>query len=291
MVLKKDAILTLIKSITPTMEAAGFELTSPKKPGEDDEDLVFSGKLGNITIKAYDQLVELVCQRDGEGEHSIAKILFDFESEGWEVKDCKSTANELAETVSRYFGTPLVYESQENKKNDKNKNDKSGKNSKDESAPRPKKKNRKRDSVLAYEAINLANRMENIYPEIKGEIDKNIADFGLFLPDEYFEKVANPLILESIRKKDRQTMKKLFNAFNIFYDEGTKDVQSLVAVSILGINFVKEPELLDNCSSLMADELEDAVVPIMTYLKTPSGKSKIKAFENPNPYKGKGKKR
>ena len=282
MVLKKDAVLSVLKTIDATMKAAELSLTSPKNPGEDDGDLVFSGPKGDVTLKTEANILSVVCKRLGDEEKAVAQILFDIEDEDWNSKDTKSVANEIASSVAEHFGTPLIYDTQESKKSDKNKAD-----ADPEREEAIAKKKNKKDSVVTYEAVNLANRMENIYPEIKGSLDENTEFYEVFLAEEYFENIATPLILDSIRKEDRPVMKKLFNAFNIFYEEGAKDVQSLVSVSILGVNFVEEPELYEKCVEFMDADLKDAIDPIMKYLKTGAGKKKIREFHNPKAYKEK----
>lgn len=288
MVLRKDAVLSILKSIDATMKAAEFSLTSPKKPEEDDGDLVFSGPKGDITLKTEDKILSVICKSLGDQEKTVSQILFDIDDADWDSKDTKSVANEIADSVASHFGTPLIYDTQESKKSDK-KSDSKTANTDAEREEAIAKKKSKKESVITYESINLANRMENIYPDIKGAIDKNTELFEVFLAEEYFESVATPLILDSIRNSDRQTMKKLFNAFNIFYEEGPKDVQSLVAVSILGIHFAEEPQLYDNSVEFMGTDLKDAVDPIVKYLRTASGKKKINEFHNPKPYKAKKK--
>lgn len=282
MVLKKDAVLSVLKTIDATMKAAELSLTSPKNPGEDDGDLVFSGPKGDVTLKTEANILSVVCKRLGDEEKAVAQILFDIEDEDWNSKDTKSVANEIASSVAEHFGTPLIYDTQESKKSDKNKAD-----ADPEREEAIAKKKNKKDSVITYEAVNLANRMENIYPEIKGSLDENKEFYEVFLAEEYFENIATPLILDSIRKEDRSVMKKLFNAFNIFYEEGAKDVQSLVSVSILGVNFAEEPELYEKCVEFMDADLKDAIDPIMKYLKTGTGKKKIREFHNPKAYKEK----
>lgn len=284
MVLKKDAILTILKSVDGTMSAAGLSVSSPKNPGENDLDIVFSGETGDVTLKINENIMEVLCKKTCDTEKSVAQILFDIESEEWNAKDSKSVANEIADSVASYFGTPLVLDTPESKsKGDKTKN----KNASPEREEAIAKKKNKKESVVTYEPINLAYRMENIYPQTKGELDKNTEKYDTFLEEVYFETIATPLILDTIRSEDRQTLKKIFNAFNIFYEEGSKDVQGLIAVSILGINFAEEPVLFEKCSDYMDDDLRDAVQPIMTYLNSASGKKKAKLFHNPKPYKAK----
>lgn len=283
MVLKKDFVLTLLKSIDGTIQAAGLSLTSPKNPGEDDSDLVFCGEIGEVTLTEEGNILNVNCKTDDTEYQTVSQILIECEKDEWNAKDTKSVANEVAECISQFFGTPLVYDTAESK----NKNDKSSKGQ-DEGAQTTaisKKKSVNKDSVVTYEPVNLANRIENIYSDLKGKIDENIEKYEMFLPEEYFSEYANKYIIETIRNEDRQTMKKIFNAFNIFYDDGSNDVQSLIAVSILGVNFAKEEELLSKSESYMDDDLYNVVKTIVTYLNTSSGKKKLKKFENPEPYK------
>ena len=96
MVLKKDAVLSVLKTIDATMKAAEFSLTSPKNPGDDDSDLVFSGPKGDVTLKIEDKILSVVCKRLGDEEKTVAQILYNIEDEEWNPKDTKSVANEIA---------------------------------------------------------------------------------------------------------------------------------------------------------------------------------------------------
>ena len=287
MVLKKDFVLTLLKSIDGTINAAGFSLSSPKNPGEDgsdlDSDLVFCGEIGEVTLTEEDNILNVKCKTNDTEYQTVSQILIEYEKEEWNAKDTKSVANEVAECISQFFGTPLIYDTAESK----GKSDKSPKNKNEETQDSlvSKKKSINKDSVVTYEPVNLANRIENIYSDLKGKIDENIEKYEMFLPEEYFNEYANKYIIETIRNEDRQTMKKIFNAFNTFYDDGSNDVQSLIAVSILGVNFAKEEELLNKSESYIDDDLYDVVKTIVVYLNSSSGKRKLNKLENPVPYK------
>lgn len=278
MVSDKDAVSALLKYIAPTASAASLSLTSKNiSDSFPVKELIFEGEKGAAKLRVCEDNIELICNKSGEEKKNVASVLFETHTEDWSLKDCKSAANELSEAISAFFSTPLIYESQENKKSDARSAELT------EAAPKKKKK----ESTVSYEAENLAYRMENIFPELRGEAESLTEKYNIFLPDEYFESKAVPLIMDALRRNDRQTKKKLFNAFNIFYDEGSKDVQSLIAVSVLGTKLLDEPELLDGCSEFMSEELSSAVLSVIAYLKTPSGKAKLKRFHEPVAYKAK----
>ncbi|NLL62912.1 MAG: hypothetical protein GX241_01510 [Ruminococcaceae bacterium] len=284
MVSKKDSILALLKSSEPTMVAAGLNLTGPAKPGEDEADITFEGELGEVVLKLEENILKILCKKNDGDFRTVSQTLFDYEDENWEARDTKSVANEVAESISSFFGTELIYDSTKSDKTTKNKNLTP---ELEEFLQSGKKKKSKRESTISYEAENLAHRMENIFPELKGELDKNIEEYEMFLPEAYFEKLATPLILNAIRKKDRQTLKKIFNAFNIFYDEGPSDIQSLIVVSILGINFVADETLFEKSSEFMSEVLLEAVESVVSFLKTGKGKRQMQIILNPQPYKSK----
>lgn len=274
MVNKKDTILTILKAIEATMSEAGLSLSSPKNPEEEDGDIKYSGDNKDVILRKENDILSIICVK-GVEEKVVSKVYFDYDAEDWNNKDTKYVANEICESVAGFFGTKLVLDSSDSKKNDKQ-----SKADKKEETPAQKKK-AKKESVVTYEAINLANRMENIYPQIKGKMDEHMDKYDLFIEEDYFQEIVTPLVVETIKNEDRPVMKKIFNAFNIFYEEAEKDVQSLVAVSILGVNFAKDPSLFEKSESYMEENLLGAIKPIMDYLRSPAGKRKLKAFDNP----------
>ena len=78
----------------------------------------------------------------------------------------------------------------------------------------------------------------------------------------------------------------LFNLLNEIYDNGVNDVQSLIAVSILG-EMHNDETLLSNCVDYMSDELCVNVIRINKYLASSAGRSARIRLENPPRYKPK----
>lgn len=291
MVSRKDTKLTLIKSIDGTMKAAG--LAQDGKINDADESIAFkyTGKAGEVSIELSDNVLSVTCKKDDGDFCTVSQILFECDDESFDIKDIKSSANEISESVSSFFGTECVYDTQENK----NSAAKSGKGTKNDAAITPEieeflakgKKKKEKESTVTYEPENLANRMENIFPVLKGELDKNIEKYGTFLSEEYFETLVTPKIVDAIKLEDKPVLKKIFNAFNIFFDEGDNDMQSLIVVSILGVSFANDDTLLPKCEKYMSELLYEGITPVVHYLKTSTGKKKIKDLENPKPYKPK----
>ncbi|MCQ2461583.1 MAG: hypothetical protein MJ115_05515 [Clostridia bacterium] len=278
MIPTKDALLTLIKSVEGTMTAANFALTSAKSPEDTAEPITYSGDFGEVELKFEENAINVNCKAEGTEWKSVAQTLFDLTDETWDDKATKSAANVICEAVSKYYGTECVYAGKAAKATKDGKS-----NVVDITAPAQQaKKSKKEKSSDSYDIITLTNRMENIFQDLKGEMVNNIEKYDIFLPEEYYGTLVTPRIVEAMKTNDRPVLKKVFNTFNTFYDEGGNDIQSLIVVSILGMNFASDESLLKNCETLMDETLYDAVMPVVTYLKTGKGaKKRIAAFTNP----------
>ena len=273
--LKDEALLSLVNSIEGTAAAAGMKPISEK--GAAGKNTILSEEGGKTSVTYTGDLGEVVLELEGVALNVLCRRTDQTAS--------KTVSNEISESIGKFFGTHVVYADK-----------KAGKggqaNAKEDegvvyAAPAAAKAAVKQAKKVAdsFEPIHLALRMESIYPELKGKVEENVAQFGQFLPEEYFEKYGTAPIMDSIRKNDRAVLKRLFKAFNTFYDEGEKDTQSLIAVSILGMNFAQEPELLEKNLSFMNETLGPTVQKIVEYLQKGSAKRKIKAYENPKAYK------
>lgn len=275
----KDALLTLIKSIDATMRAANFALTSAKAPEDTTEPITYAGEYGEVELKFEENLININCKAEGTDWKTVAMTLFDLNDEEWDEKATKSAANVICEAVSKYYGTECIYAGKAAKTTKKAEVTPADVISIAAAVEKAKKTKKKDDS---YDFITLATRMENIFQDLKGEMVNNISKYEIFLPEEYFETLITPRVIEAIKTKDKPVLKKLFNAFNTFYEEGDNDVQSLIVVSILGMNLAKDDSLLENCEMLMQEDLYNAVLPVVEYLKTgKTAKKRIASFEKP----------
>lgn len=269
----KDALTSLIKLTDGTMQAAKLNITSSKTPEEAVEPIEYEGEYGKVRLEFDGNIINVKCKAEGQEWKTCAETLFDPSEEDWDEKSTKSVANAICEAVATYYGTDLVFAGKVTKTvNESNLI---------EMTSGALKKSKKKDSGDAYDAVSLATRMENIFPDIKGEMIKNMEKFDQFLPEEYFESTVTPLIVEALRSNDRPVIKKVINTFNNFYNEGENDIQSLIVVSILGMAMSKEDGLLENCEKNLDENLRDALVPVITYLKSGAAKKKVASFENP----------
>lgn len=283
---KKEALMNLVKQLEGTMNAAAMAPADKEVITEDDgKDVIrYTGEAGDIRLEYQYGAIELLASNEEDGAHKkLATLLFEAENEDWTAKDTRSAANEIADNISDFFGTSFVAAGTSEKAAQK-KN--SAKAAEEQKKPAPKKKKSKK-SVDAFEPIDLIYRLEAIFPAFAGKAIENEEKYGTFLPEEYLQE--NPelgeAIVEAIRTEDRATCKKLFKTFDNYYDDGEKNTQSLIAVTLLGIPASKEAELLTVMEKYAGEDLLKIVQNIATYLNTGSGKRAMKKYADPKPYK------
>ncbi len=275
-----DAVLVMLKTMEETIETCDLSVVylddkkeQAFKTDGDKHIISLSSDTGAVKIEIYDGKVYLLCANKSLSDaqesdyNQVSVSLLELDEEICEARDVKSVGNEICESIEKFFGkTKKVVVGKEAKTAYK----KGGKN-----------------STVTYEPENLAVRISNVFPELKEELEKNTEKYEMTLPEEFFKGHANELIMNSIRNNEAQKLKKLFNVFNMFYEEGPKDTQSLIAVSILGINLKDEKELLEKIDKYLDKELKSAVTSVVEYLSTSSGKKALKSIENPKPYESK----
>lgn len=286
---KKAALLSLVKQIEGTMNAAGLKTEKEVISSDETRDVIkYSGDAGDVRLEYANGALEVLATNEEDGAFkNLGTLLFEAESDDWGAKDIRSAANEVSETVADFFGTTFVTAGA----TEKSQKGKGGKAAPAAAAaaetkapPKKKKKAKKND---AYEPIDLIYRLEAIFPQYAGKADENLEKFGTFLPEEYLAE--NPGIIQdvllAIRMEDRAECKKLFKTFNNYYDDGEKDTQSLIAVSILGMGAAKEEGLLKVMENYASEDLMNILNSVAAYLGTGAGKRAIKKYEDPKPYK------
>lgn len=156
--------------------------------------------------------------------------------------------------------------------------------------PTPVSKAAAKSGAAAYDANTLANRLTTIYTELRGEYKANCERYGEFLAEDFFVNHGTPAIIDTIKENNPQKMKRLFSLLNEIYDDGTNDIQSLIAVTVLGA-LDNDQQLLANCVDYMSTELCPTVIQINRYLASSGGKGAKMRLENPPKYKPKKKKK
>ena len=173
--------------------------------------------------------------------------------------------NEFSETLVEHFGT-------KNQKPTKQK------------LPQPVSKAAAKSGAVSYDPNTLANRFTAIYPELREEYKTNCEQYGQFLPEDFFMNHGTPVVLATIKENDPVKMRKLFNLLNDIYEDGTNEVQSLIAVTILGA-MNNDQEMLAACVDYMCEDMMGPVINVNKYLASKGGKSARMRLENPPKYK------
>ena len=185
-------------------------------------------------------------------------------------KDIKFISDEYAELIEESFGKNGTADKKKVK------------------LPTPVSKAAAKSGEACYDANTFANRLSVIYPELRDEYRKNIETYGEFLPEDFFKNHAAPVVIKVIKENDPQKMRKLFNLLNEIYDDGTNEIQSIIAVTVLG-ELNNDQDLLANCVDYMSADMISPVVQVNKYLA--KSKSARMRLENPPKYKPKKKKK
>lgn len=276
-----NALQQVLKGIEPTLSQQGFSAVVPDNASKDypvaedgDKKYVeYDGAKGKIRIVCSNSLISLLYtdvkaeEADGLDLKIGSQSL--FETENLDEREIKSLCNMFAEEIDEYFGAKQ--QARSSKKNI------------------PVSKAAVKSGAMQYDANTLASRLTAAYPEFKEPYKANLEKYGEFYGEEFFVKYA-PVIINTIRQKDRVLLKKVFNILNDIYENGSSDVQGLVAVTILG-EMNNDPELIATAKEYMCDELSEPVVYINQYFQTAAGKRKKAKLMNPPPYKPKKQKK
>ena len=285
---KKAALLSLVKQLEGTMNAAGLKPADKDAIASDEtmDVITYTGDAGDVRLEYKMGALDVFGTNEEGGKfQNLGTLLFEAESEDWGAKDIRSAANEVAETVAEFFGTTFVTAGSSEKAQQKQKG--GSKAAAAAEAPKPVPKKKKKKAVDSFEPIDLIYRLEAIFPTYAGKAEANEAEFGTFLPEEYLQQNPELVqdILVAIRMEDRATCKKLFKTFNNYYDDGEKDTQSLIAVTLLGMAAAEEEGLLSVIENYASEDLMSIVRNIANYLNTGAGKRALKKYADPKPYK------
>ena len=276
----KEALGIVIKNMTATADNLGFSVVVPAgtEKGEAPVSVAngkytaaFTGEKGSFKIEVVDGKVYLKCAntqyKDAvEEDYSQASTSL-FENDELNERDLRSIANEFIETIEKNYS-----------KNQKKQQSK---------VLNPVSKNAAKNGSAYFDANTLGSRVAHMYPELKETYKANVERYGEFLPEDFFVNYGNRFIEATIKENDPTKMRKLFNCLNEIYNDGTNEVQGVIAVTILG-EILQDEQLLANCIDLMED-MALSVVEVCKQLKR--SKSLREKLMNPPKYKPKKQKR
>ncbi|MBQ6065633.1 MAG: hypothetical protein IJK89_02320 [Clostridia bacterium] len=155
-------------------------------------------------------------------------------------------------------------------------------------APATVSKAAARSGAMAYDPITLATKFAGMFPELKDEIKININTYGEFLCEDFFVNHADKYIMDVIRSNNPQQMKKVFNILGEVYEDGTNEVQSLIAVTILG-EIKNDPVIIQRIMPYLTDTMLEPVLAANERLA--KSKSSQLRLQNPPKYKPKKQKK
>ncbi|MBO4339641.1 MAG: hypothetical protein J5877_06985 [Clostridia bacterium] len=277
----ENALQQFLKGMEPALSMQGFSVVVPdgaskELPLTDDGNrkyVEYAGDKGKVRFVYANNLVTLLYtdikadEADGLDFKIGSQTL--FEADNLDDKEIKSLCNIFTEDIEEYYGTKTQARSA--KKNI------------------PVSKAAVKSGAMQYDANTLASRLTAAYPDLKEPYKANLEKYGEFYGEEFFVEYA-PVIINTIKQKDKMLLKKVFNILNDIYENGSSDVQGLIAVTILG-EMNNDEALLATAKEYMCDELRDPVIYINEYFQTAAGKRKREKLNNPPPYKPKKQKK
>lgn len=275
---KKQMMEALYANISDVMSSCGF--TADRKKGEPavyerggSEVLDFLGDKGRVRLVFNENRVHMLFgEKDIETADDSAFTLdssYLFLLDEYGEKDVKSLAAEIGEYMSDIY-------IEKKKAAVKSK------------APATVSKAAARSGQLAYDPVTLASKLAGMYPQIKDEIKLNIDTYGEFLCEDFFVKHGAPCVIETIKENNPQKMRRLFNILGEVYEDGTNEVQSLIAVTVLGpLN--NDSQLIQRILPYLTDTMLEPVLSVNKRLA--KSKSAQLRLENPPKYKPPKKKK
>lgn len=267
----RENVSAVIDGLKETLDKNSFSSVNTQS----DSEYAYTSEKGTIKITYEDNKIllyssDLSYDEAQEGDYKrIALSLIEEEST---PKDIKYITGDFAETINDIYADKKVV-----KKNNYK-------------TPKAVSKTAARSGSVSYDTNTLASRICLVYPELKDAYRANLEAYDEFLGEDFFVNHANKYIMDTIRENDPMMMKKLFNVLNDIYENGSNEVQDVVAVTILG-EIDNDQIILANCIDYMSDIMTPVVINVNKYLASASGKKAKKKLLNPPPYKPKKEKK
>lgn len=265
-----ESFNSIIKELDTTLSALGFTKEAAESSAEGKLTEKYSGEKGAVSLEYSDGRFTIYIGEtvDTTNKKLSASLLDEASTE----KDIKYVINEASESLKEKFDKkPAV-----TKKNIQKAN---------QTVSKAAVKN---GSV--YDANTLASKLCLVFPELRPDYKENLSKYGEFMSEEFFANFGTAKIIAAIKENNPQTMKKMFQILNEIYEDGSNDVQSLIAVTILG-QLDNDKILLARCVDYMSETMAPPVIEVNRYLSTSAGKKAKKKLDNPPAYKPKKEKK
>ena len=263
-----EAYAEITKNLEKTNNDLGF-----KKAGESKDAITFKGEKGLYRL-AYDSeigILQLEVAYEDNGEqtefNTISKSLFELGV--IDSRDIKSTSNEIIDEIEKMFKVKKPVNLDKVK------------------MPKSVSRTKAKNGIISYDTDSLANRFGTLYPEFKDEIKQNVVDYGEFLPEEFFINYGTPKVLDVIKNGTKAEQKKLFKMLGEVFEDGTNEVQDIIAVTILG-EMKNDKAMMAVADEYMSDYMAGAVHEVNKL--TAKKNHFTRKLANPPAYKPKKKK-
>lgn len=262
------------KLIEKYLEAVNKELGFSRVK-TDDIAPVFKGNKGfyRLSYDAEAQILAFECAyEEGDAEEpqfkTISRSLFELDNV--EERDCRSAANEISDEVKALFAARKKVDLEKVK------------------MPKGVSRGQAKNGIISYDTDSLANRFGVLYPDLKEDIKRNIAEYGEFLPETFFTEIGTARVIDVIKNGTQAEQKKLFKMLGEVYEDGTNEVQDIIGVTILG-EMKNDPKMMAVADEYMTDYMKGPVHEINKI--TAKNNKYTKKLKNPPPYKPKKKKK
>ena len=260
------------KLIEKNLDAVNKELGFSKVKSDEGAP-VFKGNKGlyRLSYNSDGQILSFECAYEDAGDetqfNTISKSLFELDNA--DERDCRSAANEIGDEVKSLFAARKKVDLEKVK------------------MPKGVSRGQAKSGIVSYDTDSLANRFGTLYPDLKDDIRRNIAEYGEFLPETFFTEIGNERVLDVIKNGTEADQKKLFKMLGEIYEDGTNEVQDIIGVTILG-EMKNDPAMMAVADKYMTEYMAG---PVHEINKLTAKNSRLtKKLKNPPPYKPKKKK-
>ncbi|MCR5208308.1 MAG: hypothetical protein K6C14_07540 [Eubacterium sp.] len=263
-----DIFSAIIRNLTPTNERLGFKLKE-----RSDDAVIFSGDKGvyRLIHDSESNILSFECAYGDDGGetefNTISRLLVD--PDDTDEREARSVSNDLNDEIENLFKVKKQVNLDKVK------------------MPKAVAKSKAKSGIISYDVDTLANRFGALYPEYKDIIKQMIVDYGEFLPETFFREYGNEKIFGIIKNGTEQEQKKLFKLLGEIFEDGTNEVQDVIAVTILG-EMKNDPDMMAVADRYMTEYMAG---PVHEVNKVTAKKNKYtKKLENPPAYKPKKRK-
>lgn len=281
---RQDVYNLLYNELEPTFKSLGFSPVTPDGARHGDVPMFprdgggyfeYQGDKGRVRLVFSDTKVMLLSgdsDAKSEDDSDYQRLSgFLFEPESYEQRDAKSLVNALDEELRDEFAPKQIQRRQQNTR-----------------AQATVTRSQVRSGALLYDPATLAVRLAGIFPELKDKYTAHLQYYDEFLCEDFFVNNVNSFVEETIRSRNPQKLKRLFNILNEVFEDGSNEVQDLIVVTVLGsIDYTDEMynTVLENVS----DTMMEPFINVHNLLK--KSRSARMRLENPPKYKPKKQKK